>query len=416
MGQNSAQPHRWTHRRHKVVYWLLRPLLGAYYRRSYHYRGERYTAEKKNQPYLILANHNGSVDPILLAQSFRQVIYFVASDHIFRWGWKSRLIEYLVAPIPIVKAQLDLKAIRQMAHIQKEGGTIGLFPSGNGSFTGPEMPISISVAKLAKVLKMPILLFRFEGGYLTRPRWAFTTRKGQLTGRVVRELSLAEIDALTPEALSQLIREELQGDPYREDRSIELKAQRFTGKRLAEALERVLFVCPDCHQLNTLHSHDDLLSCPCGFAVRYGEDGCFHPADTGHTSELAPLEHVKAFDLFQKEYLKNWLQQPDTRAIYQELPFFSDEQETLSIIHRASHADAVQSGQLALYTDRLMFFSNGAAPQAFPIDQISFVTVHGPQTLQFQDARTQLVYEAKSRHPRSAYRYWVMIDLLKQVR
>lgn len=419
---------RWIRRRHRVAQSLLRPILRLYfyYGWSYRYSGERYREEDPRQPYLILANHNGAVDPILLSLSFRRPIYYVASDHIFRWGLASKVIQFLAAPIPIVKAQLDLKAIHQMAAISREGGTIGLFPSGNGSFTGPEMPIHLGTAKLARALKLPVLLFRFEGGYLTRPRWGVTTRRGTMSGRVVRALSVDEIKAMTPEALLQIIQQELDADPYREplnDHAIPV--QLFKGKRLAEYLERVLFVCPDCHRLNTLRSKEDRLSCSCGFTTRYGEDGYFY---TDASTHLAALPHVKAFDQFQLEYLTRWLAQEDIFQKHRKAPFFTDEGETLSVVQRASHAEKALHGQLALYSDRLVFRPDRPAQPSqltqpvqpadqtaleFPLEQIRFIAVHGPQTLQFQDARTNLVYEVHADHPRSAYRYRVLVDLLK---
>ncbi|MDD2458487.1 MAG: lysophospholipid acyltransferase family protein [Eubacteriales bacterium] len=442
----SDKPRPWIRWRHRAVQTLLRPVLRLFYGWTYRYRGERYREEDPRQPYLILSNHNGAVDPILLALSFRQPIYFVASDHIFRWGFVSKIIRYVAAPIPIVKAQLDLKAIHQMKAISREGGTIGLFPSGNGSFTGPEMPINLGTAKLARVLKLPVLLFRFEGGYLTRPRWGVTTRQGVMRGRVVRALSVDEIAAMTPEALLQVIHQKLDADPYRDDRTASDQdpdsttaprvltqataspVQLYKGRRLAEYLERVLFVCPDCHQLNTLRSKDDRLFCTCGFAIRYAEDGRFYTAaptsaapQTALTASpiRAALPHVKAFDQFQRQYLTTWLAQAGVLQTHQTTPFFTDEGETLSVVQRASHEEKTLHGQLALYSDRLAFQPaqplppNGDTAQVFPLEQIRFVAVHGPQTLQFQDARTNLVYEVHSDRPRSAYRYMVMIDLLK---
>ena len=99
-GQAGFKKSRLTFARHRVVYALLRPLLGLFVLFTFNYRAQRYKNEKKHQPYFILSNHNGALDPFMLAQSFRQPIYFVASDHIFRLGWISRVITWMVAPIP----------------------------------------------------------------------------------------------------------------------------------------------------------------------------------------------------------------------------------------------------------------------------------------------------------------------------
>ena len=177
---------QWTSLRHRCVYAVLRPFFRVYLRLAFGFHAARFHGENPRQPYLILANHTGPFDGFMLAMSFCRPIYFVASDHIFRLGLASRLIRYLIAPIPIVKSVIDTRSIRDILTIIHEGGTVGLFPSGNRSFTGPEMPIPPSTGKLARHLEIPVLLYRIEGGYLTTPRWSRSRRLGRMTGSVVR--------------------------------------------------------------------------------------------------------------------------------------------------------------------------------------------------------------------------------------
>src|SRR5690606_16165990 len=56
----------------------------------------------------------------------------------------------------------------------------------------------------------------------------------------------------------------------------------FVGKRLAERLERVLFLCPNCGGIGRLISKDDTLTCQdCGETVRYNQYGYFEKEDGG---------------------------------------------------------------------------------------------------------------------------------------
>ena len=69
----------------RFLYWLARPFL----MRRFAYTPERFAGEG---PCLIVANHVTTWDPLLLALSFPDnPIRFVASEHIFRHGWVSRL-------------------------------------------------------------------------------------------------------------------------------------------------------------------------------------------------------------------------------------------------------------------------------------------------------------------------------------
>ncbi len=407
-GQPGLSSGRLTFPRHRIVYALLRPLFGIFLLFTFHFRGKRFREENRRQPYFILSNHNGALDPFMLAQSFRQPIYFVASDHIFRLGLVSRVIEWMVAPIPIVKSAIDIRAIRQILTIQKEGGTVCLFPSGNRSFTGPEMPIPPATGKLVKQMKCPVLLYRFEGGYLTSPRWARSHRKGRMTGRVVRELSPDELKTLSVEEINRILAQELDADPYRETEN----QQAFKGRHLAEYLERVLFVCPSCQGLNTLRSAGERLACSCGLTVRYRPDGTFAPVSADSRDSLLKWPHVKAFDLYQKAFLEEKLRDPLYIDQHRARPFFIDDEEHLSCLSRASHSVPVLEGRMMLFSDRLEF----RAPQqalSFPLTSIGMMSVHGPQVLQFHDAKNDDVYEVRSKKPRSAYRYMVLFDLLR---
>ena len=85
-------------RRYYYVFKWLRPLFRLYLQLFYSYQGVNYKGLAKDEAALILANHNGALDPFHLAVSFTRPIFFVASDHIFRLGWISRQIRYLVNP------------------------------------------------------------------------------------------------------------------------------------------------------------------------------------------------------------------------------------------------------------------------------------------------------------------------------
>ena len=418
--RSSETPHtelrlpakrRLVRRRHAVVYTCLRPFFRLVLRWKYGYRGFRFQGETRGQPYLVLANHNGAIDPFMMAVSFRRPIYFVASDHIFRLGWVSRLIRWLVAPIPIVKSMIDTRSIRDILTVLREGGTVGLFPSGNRSFTGSEMPIPRSTAKLVKHVRVPVVLYRYDHGYLATPRWSRYSRKGRVTGRVVRVLEPDEIAAMSPEAIQALLAETLQGEPVSGRPAV-----RFRGRRLAEYLERVLFVCPACLGLDTLRSRDDLFTCPCGFESRYREDGRLETLSSGTPradgTSLPVLPDVDAFDRFQQAHLARLVRDPEDRAFRMEHPYFSDDNQKLVRTERAIRSTDVRHGTLRLFADRLVFESPESS-RVFPIATLGDVHVHGPQTLQFHDHREDAVYEVRSDRPRSAYKYMLAITALR---
>jgi 1-acyl-sn-glycerol-3-phosphate acyltransferase len=78
-----------SHRRHVVIWKILRTILTPWLRWRFNFIAEPVDIEG---PYLVFANHNTNWDPLLLACSFRQQMYYVASEHIFRWRFTAGII------------------------------------------------------------------------------------------------------------------------------------------------------------------------------------------------------------------------------------------------------------------------------------------------------------------------------------
>ncbi len=91
--------------RHKRVFRFCLKLLNGTLKSIYGFHPE--PANVGKGPYLIAANHNGELDPALLALSFWEHMYFVSSEHVFRKGFLSWLLVYFFAPISRVKGTTD---------------------------------------------------------------------------------------------------------------------------------------------------------------------------------------------------------------------------------------------------------------------------------------------------------------------
>lgn len=405
-------------RRYHFVFAFLRPFFSLFLKLAYGYRCTVFEGLQPDQPALILANHNGALDPFFVAGSFKRPIFYVASDHIFRLGWVSKAIRYLVNPIPIVKSQLDLRSLRQIRETIQAGGLVGLFPEGNRSFTGQTTYIPPSTGKLVKQLRCAVILYRLDGGYLTTPRWARYKRKGYFHGQVVAHLDPQTIAALSPEALYDMIRDALYVDAFADQ---EKRPVPYRGRKLAESLERVLFICPRCRSLTTLVSKADRLSCThCQLAVRYTRLGFFEPLDDWSRQQHKDehfLTTVAAWDHWQRAVLPDLLFEQAHLDLTGKRPLFEDQQQRLVLTERASRSQLVGEGTLQLYADRLSFHVQVTDGRnnvyAFPIDKLTQISIHGPQTLQFTTKDDQ-VWEVRSRIRRSAYKYLLVFHVLQQ--
>ncbi len=264
MKKEKKKPQRLVCLRHRVSFFLARCvgfvmsfMYGCRYRV---FRGRR------GQNYFILSNHQTLLDPPLLAMSFRMPVYFVAGETLFNDSIPSRLLRYLFAPIKKMKGTADVACIRSMVRVAREGGTVAIFPEGNRTWTDTPFYVDPAICSLIRLLKLPLLLYRFEGGYGVDPRWGGSRRKGRFVCGVYKEISVEEIAAMSDEALYGTVLTALtvtdaeSGFLYR-------------SAARAEYLERLLFICPKCGAISSLRSEGDHIRCSrCGLSVTYGED------------------------------------------------------------------------------------------------------------------------------------------------
>lgn len=393
----------WTKRRHQIVHDLVYYPVKLLFFLLYGFRARKFPVKRGSPPYLILGNHTTPLDPVCLGISFDFPIYYVASDHVLRQGWVSRLLQWLVAPIPIVKSKLDLRTIKEIMTVVAEGGSVNIFPEGNRNFNGETVRFSPAVARLAKQLGIPLVLYRFEGGYFTAPRWADSIRRGRMAGGAVRVVSPEEMKGMTADELHRLIRAELHVNAFE---SQEKNPVRYRGARPAERLERALYLCPRCHGMATMESSGGVLSCGCGMRVRYSEYGFFEAAGEGKEAS-PPFRTVLEWDKWQKGFLPQWLNERKTNPG----PLLSDGGQRLYSCGRAGANLLLGEGRFELHAGRFRFEGGGKAME-FPLDAVAKVIVHGKQTLQFTCADDS-TYELRSKRPRSALLYMNLFELLQ---
>ena len=124
---------------------------------------------------------------------------------------------------------------------------------------------SSAITFLVKRLRLPVVLYRIEGGYGVQPRWSNGIRKGRIRAYASRVIEPEEIVKLTNAQLFQVIQDELYVNEAAAD-------AHFVSDTKAEYLERMAYICPFCG-LSRFESRGDEIRClTCGKRVRYGED------------------------------------------------------------------------------------------------------------------------------------------------
>ena len=264
---------KWIKRRHAAVFAFLRPIMGLYFKLRYRHRAIK--SGLKKGAYLIVSNHQTTMDPFLLSLSFKFPIYFVASDDLFNLKVSS-LINFLVAPIPKSKSVADIAAVRNIFRIVKEGGAVGIFPEGNRTVSGGQWEMTDAIAKLAKLVKVPLVIYNIHGGYGTDPRWGHNIRKGRMSSGVKRIISAEELGAMSTDEVFAAIKDGLSVDDT-------AACVNFRSRKRAEFIERALYMCPECGEVSSIASRKTKFHCThCGAAAEYTEQLKISPPVGGY--------------------------------------------------------------------------------------------------------------------------------------
>lgn len=261
-------------RRHRRWFAFLHWALKGFFVRKFGYTYD--SLADVEGPYLLLANHNMELDPALVGIATKKQLYFVASEHVMRKGILTKLLMHIFRPIIHTKGKAGAKSAMTIIKTLKKGANVCLFAEGNRSFNGVTGELPPSTGKLARAAGASLITYRFEGGFLSQPRFSVKRRKGQVIGHLVHIYKPEELKAMTDEQMNEAIRQDLFEDAYAVQ---DEKMIPYEGKELTLGIESTLFYCPACHAFNTLKSTDDEVHCRCGFTASYDRFGYLNCSD-----------------------------------------------------------------------------------------------------------------------------------------
>lgn len=258
-------------RRYRRAFAFFRFVLKPFLRRKFGYRYD--DLSKIEGPYLLLANHNTEFDPMFVGLATKKQLFFVASEHIMRKGFGTWFLTRYFHPIIHRKGKDGAKSVFSILKTLRSGSSVALFAEGNRSFDGVTGPIAEATGKMAKAAGVPVVTFRFEGGFLTQPRFSTNVRKGRMYGRLVHVYTKEELAAMSEADINKAITVDLHEDAY-EAQARERIAYKGKKKKYAYGLESTLCYCTGCGAFGTLHSDRDTLRCgKCGLTVVYDAFG-----------------------------------------------------------------------------------------------------------------------------------------------
>ena len=383
----KTKKKQWTRPRHRVITETVRIFLVPYILLRYGIKVTKFREDKKRN-YLILLNHQTPFDQFFVGMAFRGPIYYMATEDIFSMGWVSKLIRWIIAPIPIKKQTTDIQAVMNCIKVAREGGSIAIAPEGNRTYSGKTAYMNPAIAPLARKLGLPVLLYRIEGGYGVEPRWSDVIRKGKIRGFVSRVIEPEEAAAMTNDELYAAIRDGLYVNEAVADTE-------YHHKKRAEYLERCIYICPHCG-ISRFESHGDTLTClGCGKSAKYLPTKEFE-GDFG-------FRFVNDWYGYQEDYVN----QLDTRE-YLEKPLFEDVSD-LYLVHVYDRKELLQKNiRLVMYGDRILL-----GDKELSFADISTITVLGKNKMNIYAGKD--LYQLKSHKRFNALKYMHLFYRAKNI-
>ncbi len=369
---------------------VLRKLASPLIRRKMNYS---YNIEKIERPSIVISNHTTNWDPVFLGMSFAAHMYFVASEHVLRWGFASVLLKYVYAPIIRLKGSTAAKTAMEVLRAIKSGASVCIFAEGDRTFNGLTREIVQSTGKLVRISGADLITYRLEGGYLASPRWSKNRRRGKIKGSVIGRYPAAELKEMSPEKINEIIQRDIHEDANA--RQLEEHAK-YTGKDLAEYLETAVFLCPGCMRIGTLKSQGSRISCTCGMSAGYDEYGMLQ----GHDF---PFGTVTQWDLWQRQ------QMPDIVKAAGDAAVCSDDGISLYRVEPCISSELITTGRLSLTPEHL-----SCGSMKFPLDSMTGLSITALCTLTF--ASGHQYYEIKSDRPYCAVKYEYAYDIIRESR
>ncbi len=253
-----------------IYQWILwnlvtRPFfVESYLRRKFPFFSTPRSQPFPKPPFIVLANHGTFFDPWIIGSYSIAPIGFMTNDDGFREGMITRWYLRSIGAFPKKKGASDFRAIKTALDMLKNGKSVCIFPEGQTTWDGETQLLYLGIEKLVRRALCPLVTVRLQGNFLMKPWWARSVRKGRILVTAAVH-SVEKIRQLPDEKLFGLIKQSIYQNDVKDPENLVFP---FSGDRLAEGLERFVWICLKCGAEDSLLTHGNNVSCnECGFTI-----------------------------------------------------------------------------------------------------------------------------------------------------
>jgi len=155
-------------------------------------------------PLLIVANHIGSADPVLICAGISRKVAFMAKEELFRSKFFGLFIRSFGA-FPVHRGRIDRKAFNQANQLLAEGKALLMFPEGRRSHNLQLQTALLGSALVASRSRALILPVGISGSEKIQGVTWWLSSRPRITVNIGRPFSLPPVHSrLTREELTEL--------------------------------------------------------------------------------------------------------------------------------------------------------------------------------------------------------------------
>lgn len=133
----------------------------------------------KSGSFLLLANHESILDPILIQAVCPRPVHTMAKSTQFAspfMGWLMRAVK----SFPVRRYQVDPQSVRMVLRRLEQGEPVGIYPEGERSWDGRLQEPRRGTIRLVLRAGVPIVPCTISGSYDVWPRWDRRVRRGHI--------------------------------------------------------------------------------------------------------------------------------------------------------------------------------------------------------------------------------------------
>ncbi len=247
-------------------------------------------------PYLVLGNHVGFWDPLLIGFFLPEKVRFVASDAVFRTPFLRFFLKGL-GTIPKKKNIKDTKVIRDIITVIQQGDNVGIFPEAVRNWTGTSFPLDPSIVKLIRLLKVPVVVAKLKGMNLFNPRWSVKLRRTPVLVDYKLLFTNSQVLELREKEIFEGLSEALHNDEVDYQRQARAPIQ---SQVKAEHISHALYVCPECKSIDSFRCAGNDFHCEnCNYDIHIDRYGFFERKSKG---ELY-FDNIRDWYYWEEKYL-----------------------------------------------------------------------------------------------------------------